>query len=279
MPNYINESLKPEDRLGQIGINKKGEKMKITKYIAYNNIEVTFMDEKKCVTRTQYVNFLMGNVKNYYSITHGNHGYIGKGNYTSEHRDENGKRISHESYDVWSSMHVRAENFDGKHPSYTDVKVCEEWWNYQNFAKWYEEHKYEVPWDDFLCLDKDILFPGNRIYSPEKCCLVPNKINEIYKNFNNYRKYNDNLPPGVTLRREKDRRTIGYRASTTILDEYELPTTVSKTFDNIFDAFCFYKQNKELYSKQMAEKYKFIIPKEVYNSMMNYKLITDYKFN
>ena len=135
MTKYLNESLPIDEREGQIGINKDGDKMKIIEYNTYEHIVVKFLDGKGCEVRTQYINFLKGCVKNYNKIIYGKHGYLGQGPYTTEHKDENGKRIIHNEYGIWKNIHERAGNFDGKHPSYEDVTVCEEWWNFQNFAK------------------------------------------------------------------------------------------------------------------------------------------------
>lgn len=46
----------------------------------------------------------------------------------------------------------------------------------------------------FFHLDKDILSPGNTVYSPDKCCFVSSRINNLI--FTSYKKSN-NLPIGV----------------------------------------------------------------------------------
>lgn len=273
MSKYLNESLPIDEREGQIGFNKDGNKMKIIEYNTYDDVIVMFLDGNECVIHTQYINFLKGYVKNYNKVVHGNHGFIGQGPYTSEHR-ENGKRVLHDEYKIWSGMHMRAENFDKKHPSYADVTICEEWWNYQNFAKWYEEHKYEIE-DDFLCIDKDLLNPESRIYSPETCCLIPNSINEIFRDYKNYK--HDELPIGITKR--NDYKTIKYRARTTSVNEFGEIVYVSKTTDDLFNAFIFYKEHKEKYIKFLAEKYKYYIEHKIYDQLINFKVTTTYDFN
>lgn len=274
MANLFNISLPIDERNGQIGFNKDGDKMQIIVYNGYDNIIVRFMDNWKCEVKTQYVNFIRGNVKNYNKVIYGNHGFLGQGPYTSEHKDKNGKRIIHNEYSIWKNMHERAGNFDGMHPSYVDVTVCEEWWNYQNFAKWYNDHKYEIK-GDFLCLDKDILNPTGRVYSPENCCLVPNTINEVFKDFVNYKR--DGLPIGVT--RRNDSKSIKYRARTTTVDETGRIVYKNKTFDNVLDAFNYYKECKEKYIKFLAEKYKNVIEEKVYKKLIEYEVTTKYDFN
>ena len=163
-------------------------------------------------------------------------------------------------------MHRRAENYDGEHPSYEDVTVCEEWWDYQNFAEWYEKNYYEIE-GDFLCLDKDIKDPFSRVYSPNTCILIPNVINEIFKKT---AVSNDGLPTGVY--RRTDTMVERYRSRTKILDENGKAKIVSKTTKTPEEAFEFYKENKEKYIKQMAEKYKNMITKELYEILMKYEV-------
>lgn len=270
MGKYLNESVPAKERVGQVGVNKDGDKMEIIDYNSYEDVIVEFLDGNGCVVHTQYINFLKGYVKNYNRVVYGNHGYLGQGPYSSEHRDENGKRILHNEYKIWAGMHKRAENFDGKHPSYKDVTVCKEWYNFQNFAKWYNEHKYALE-DDFLCLDKDILYPESRIYSPKTCCLIPNSINEIFKDFSNYK--NDGLPIGVT--RRTDSKSVRYRARTTSINEFGDVVYVNKTFTNVPDAYLFYKENKEKYVKFIAEKYKDVIDVNIYLKLIDFEVKTE----
>ena len=276
MSNYLNESLPVTDRIGQIGVNKDGDKMQIIEYYTYDDIEVKFLDGNNCVVHTQYVNFLKGSVKNYNKIIYGLHGYLGQGPYTSEHRDENGKRVLHNEYGIWRNIHERAGNFDSKHPSYKDVTVCEEWWNFQNFAKWYNERRYDTG-EDFLCIDKDLLVPGNREYAPDKCCLIPNSINEIFRNYENYKKNNDGLPAGI--HRRTDSKSIRYRSEGVYLDELGNKCKIRKTFTNALDAFIFYKDYKELYIQQLANKYKDKLDTNVYNILINYKISVNVDFS
>ena len=69
--------------------------------------------------------------------------------------------------------------------------MCDEWLNFQVFAKWHEKHSYEV--NERLHLDKDILYPGNKVYSPEKCLLVSQRINELFA----YKPKDNGLPVGI----------------------------------------------------------------------------------
>lgn len=164
-----------KNRLNETNINTKGEKMTIVEYKDRYNITVEF--ECGYRTKTTYPNFKKGNVKNvYYRSVYGI-GYIGEGNFKA---CKNKERNNY--YGIWSDMLRRcySEKYRDKKPSYVGCTVCEEWHNFQNFAKWYEENYYEFE-DEIMQLDKDILVKGNRVYSPKTCLILPNSINSIFK--------------------------------------------------------------------------------------------------
>ena len=81
------------------------------------------------------------------------------------------------AYQAWSNMLTRgySKKYKNERTTYKDVTVCEEWHNFQNFAKWFEEN-YIEGWH----LDKDILVKGNKVYSEGACCFVPPEINNLF---------------------------------------------------------------------------------------------------
>ena len=111
----------------------------------------------------------------YYATTYWDVGYIG----------EIGKNMDYEAktFRSWKNMLRRC--YDPVHSvkSYSDVTVCEEWLNFTNFYYWHLENDYALDGED-LQLDKDILIPGNRVYSPEACLLVPASVNLLFRRNN-----------------------------------------------------------------------------------------------
>lgn len=67
-------------------------------------------------------------------------------------------------YQSWCDMCARAGNRNGRNPSYSDVTVCERWLSYDNFFEDMADS-----WKPGLCLDKDSIKPGNRVYCKEYC--------------------------------------------------------------------------------------------------------------
>ena len=96
------------------------------------------------------------------------------------------------SYQCWSNMLKRCynKNVHNKQPTYKDCSVCNEWLCYANFEKWYDENYYEIE-GERTELDKDILFKGNKVYSPITCIFVPQRINTLFTKSN--RKFGINV--------------------------------------------------------------------------------------
>ena len=168
---------------------------------------------------------------------------------------ENGKI---ESYLRWHDMMNRCynKNFHEKHPQYKDCTVCEEWLNYSNFKLWYDQNKIAGM---KLDLDKDILFKGNKEYSPATVAFVPHEINTL---FVNGKKNRGDLPIGVHYDKERDK----FRAEMSFMGQ----AIKLGRFDTAELAFARYKEYKEDFIKDIAEQYKAEIPDKVYQAMMNW---------
>lgn len=103
-----------------------------------------------------------------------------------------------EYYERWASMLRRTSKpYIKRHPSYQGVSVCDEWLVFSTFKKWVksQEALYGKEQIDARHLDKDILVPGNKIYSPENCCFVLQSTNKL---FTNRAVARGDLPIGVT---------------------------------------------------------------------------------
>lgn len=89
----------------------------------------------------------------------------------------NGKQVTEPSYMRWMSMLARcyATYRHTVHKTYAACSVSPEWLYYSNFHKWYETQYKEPGWE----IDKDLLYPGNKVYGPEKCIFVPKSVNQF----------------------------------------------------------------------------------------------------
>ena len=100
-------------------------------------------------------------------------------------------------YDIWHNIVFRCNN--EKYPTYLQCSVCDEWKTFENFKQWYTDHYYKIGREK-MCVDKDILYKHNTIYSPRTCCIVPETINML---FTNRQRFRGSLPVGVTLKNGK----------------------------------------------------------------------------
>lgn len=252
-------------RIGEEAVNNQGCLMKIIKYINCDNIIIEFQDEYKAKIKTQYSHFLSGEIKNpYYKSVFGI-GMIG-----NKYPRSINNKITKE-YNTWSGMLRRC--FDAKHkeihPTYENATCCEEWLCYENFYEWLHSQPNFDKWIilDKSAIDKDILVKGNKIYSPDTCCLVPQIVNNLFIKSDSTR---GDLPIGVS----KKKNGFLSRCRNPITNERDC----LGTYSTLNEAFFTYKLHKENLIKQIAEiEYlKGNITKKCYDAMMNYQVeITD----
>lgn len=141
-------------------------KIRVTKYVNNREVHVIFVGTGYA-TKAQVVQLQRGEIKDPLVPNVSGVGYLGVGEYKS---CKQGK-ITKE-YRTWRDMLYRC--YSGKEPCYDKVEVCQQWWNFQNFAEWY--NKQRDSHKEGFELDKDILGNGT-LYSPETCSLVTKEDN------------------------------------------------------------------------------------------------------
>jgi len=241
------------NKIGEVVKNNKGTKMEIIKYRNKSDIDVKFLDKFHYIRKhTTYVNFKRGQIKNPYDKSVFDLGFVGDGKYMTFANKRPTKQ-----YISWFSMMRRCYSNLNYYSLYGGIcTVCDEWLDYQVFAKWYDENYIET--EERLHLDKDILYPGNKIYSPNNCLLVPQRINELFT----YKSKTDGLPIGI-------KRTDSGKFSSTYGGKY------LGSFNTLDKAFEIYKLHKEVNIKDVAEKYKDVISEKLYSALMNYEVLIE----
>lgn len=88
----------------------------------------------------------------------------------------NGKRVSCPYYVVWKNMLMRCycSKYQKTYPTHTGCWVAGEWLTFTNFRSWMIEQDWK-----YKHLDKDIINPVNKLYSPETCCFVTQVVNHL----------------------------------------------------------------------------------------------------
>lgn len=256
----MEQELIRQNRIGEVNTNTFGSLMEIIDYKDANNITVK-SDNGYILKEVQYGNFKRGKMRTPYDRSLFGHGYIGLGKYKTY--DSNYHKTP--EYQTWVNMLMRVyyTPYQEKQPTYIGCTICDEWLCFQTFADWYSENYYEVD-GERMQLDKDILFKGNKIYSPETCIFVPQRINSLFTKCNASR---GDLPVGVSS--NKDNKFVATSGLGTKVKHIGLYNTSE-------DAFMAYKEFKEQLIKDIADNLKDEIPKKLYDAMHNYIVeITD----
>lgn len=256
-------------RMGETNINKQGYIMKIIGYEKQSSIIVEFQDDYAARVNTSYTNFLSGHIINpYHPIVYGV-GIIG-----NKYPSTKNKKSSKEYY-TWVNMLMRCfdERYKQQYPTYKDVTCCESWILYENFYEWLHQQDNFIPWynGSRWALDKDILIKGNKVYSPETCCLVPNNVNTLFVAQDKRR---GGLPIGVRMTRDK----VKFQAECNNPFSDAHSSEYIGRYDTKEEAFYAYKKRKEEIIKQIAsfEYANGNITKNIYNAMIRYEIeITD----
>lgn len=243
-------------KIGETNTNTQGLNMTIIRYKNASEIDVQF-DDGFISNNKQYYAFQNGKIKNPYAPSVYGIGYIGEGKYRST---INGKQTI--QYKMWQRMLERCydEKYHKNKPTYKECTVCDEWLCLQNHGVWFDENYYTVS-DQVMCLDKDILSKGNKIYSPETCVFIPNKINTLFIKCDSVR---GEYPVGVCYSKK-------YKKYQSQLSENEKIIHLG-LFDTPLQAFEAYKTEKEKHIKEVADEYKGIIPNKVYEAMYRYEV-------
>ena len=105
---------------------------------------------------------------------------------------------SNVAYSIWNGIYIRCYK---EKNVYEGAFMCDLWKNNKDaFAEWWNSEYYECNGES-MAVDKDLLFPGNKEYSPEKCCIIPQSLNTMLSNCKKHKlpkwKSSLNLPLGV----------------------------------------------------------------------------------
>ena len=224
----------------------------VVNYTNYDDVTVKFV-ETGYETKTRMDNLKLGKVKDYLHPSIYGKGILGEGFKQSDSQSY--------SFQLWKNMLKRcySEVSFKKSPSYEQCLTSETFNDYQQFKTWCNSQlgSGNTGWE----LDKDILVKGNKIYSEDTCCFVPKEINLLLVKHDKGR--GDYLL-GVDY--HKNRKQFRARCSDKHLG----------WFNTELEAFYAYKEAKETYIKEVANKWKDKIDPKVYEALMKYEVeITD----
>ena len=254
---YLNE-VNYKDCVGKILKSKNFGDFKIVKYNDSYNVEIQFL-KTGFETKVQLVQVKSGEIKDPYSPSVFGVGIFG----TKYPSTINGRNIK--EYVLWQRMLERcySDGFKKKNPTYIDCEVSENFKSYEYFYEWcYKQIGFCVGGFE---LDKDLLLKGNKVYSENTCIFIPAEINLLLIKRDASRgehligvswcKRDKAFVAQVSRNKGKPER-LGY-------------------FKTEIEAFNAYKKAKEVFVKEVAEKWKSQIDERAYEALMNYQVEID----
>jgi hypothetical protein len=146
------------------------------------------------------------------------------------------KGFPNADYAAWSDMLMRCycETYQKSYPTYKGCSVCAEWLRFSTFRIWYSTN-----YKEGFELDKDLLVPGNKVYSPDTCRYVPHYINSLLLSSNSRRgEYPLGVSKSYNLYLASCRSSTGKR--------------LTQTFSTVDEAASWYKQTKKRVIKEQA---------------------------
>ncbi|HHB9680583.1 TPA: hypothetical protein ACOAY7_002966 [Vibrio cholerae] len=246
-------------RVGDRFTTRRGFSFKIIKYYNATNVIIRFDPDGLCedgyVKRTTNHSIKTGTIDYLFERSSAGVGYAGyeKGQIPKD------KHIK----DVWSKMLQRCYKPSQKDKkAYLDCTVCEEWHCYKNFYFWYKHQMSSSYYQEGYQLDKDIILSGNKVYCPEYCRLVPEKINSFLNNFTDSR--NTGLPNGVNWKEANKK----YQVS--IKDENSKRKYLGITNDIVYGDRL-YREEKNRIARVLAERYDGLVCPDIINILRNFK--------
>ena len=259
---YLNE-VDYKDCIGKICRSLNSGDFKIVKYNNSRNVDIQFINTG-FETSSQLEHIKNGNVKDPYVASVHGVGVAGA-KYPSK---ING--VKTKEHTLWCNMLKRcySDDFKKKNPTYEGCEVSENFKSYEYFYEWcnrqigFGNEGNESPFH----LDKDLLIKGNKVYSENTSVFIPREINSVLTKCTASRgenligvcwsKTNKAFMAQVCKSKGK-REHLGF-------------------FKTELEAFEAYKQAKESFVKEQANKWKGQIDIRAYNALMNYTVeITD----
>lgn len=147
-----------------------------------------------------------------------------------------------------------------KFPTYKDVSVGDNFKDFQFFAEWCNK-QVGFGTESFV-LDKDIIYPKNKVYSENTCVFVPAGMNSF---FTFVRSSDRGLPVGVTWCESEGK----YKSYCSQLNGKN--KTLGR-FNNPEDAYIAYCVYKEKMAVKLANAYKDTVDSRVTEALLDFKV-------
>ena len=254
---YLND-ISHKDCVGKVCKSKLSGDFKILKYNDSYNVEIQFLDTG-FETVARLGDIRNGEVKDHFSPSVYGIGIVG----TKYPVSEGG--VLTKEYRLWCNMLQRcySDTYQKKRPTYEGCECSENFKSYECFYEWC--HKQVGFGECKFQLDKDLLVKGNKVYSENTCIFIPQEINSML--LKSDKKRGEYLI-GVSWNKRN-------KAFVAMVSRSKSESEYLGLFNTELEAFKAYKQAKESFVKEQAEKYKSQIDPRAYNALMSYQVDID----
>ena len=245
-----------KDCIGKVCKSLNSGGFKILKYNNATNVEIQFLKTGfEIVAQLEHIR--KGSVKDPHSPSVCGVGILGV-KYPPSINGRNTKE-----YDLWYSMLRRcySDTLKKRYPTYEDCEVSENFKSYEYFYEWCQK-QIGFSTDGFE-LDKDLLLKGNKFYSENTCIFIPSEINSLLTKSTASR--GEHLI-GVYFNKKS-------KAFVAMVSRNKGQPEYLGLFKTEIEAFNAYKEAKESFVKEQAEKWKDKIDSRAYNALLNYQVV------
>ena len=255
---YLND-VSYKNCVGKVCKSKSSGDFKILKCNGAKNVEIQF-SQTGFETTVPLGSIRNGYVKDPYSPSVYGVGVLGTKYLASI------SGVQTKEYNLWQHMLKRcySDKYQKKYPTYEGCEVSDNFKSYEYFYEWC--HKQVGFNNKDWHLDKDLLIKGNKVYSESTCVFIPAEVNTLL----------------VKSTASRGEYLIGVCWSNT---HKAFKAQVSKSkgkrehlgyFNTEIEAYNTYKQAKESFIKEQADKWKSQIDPRAYEALMKYTVeITD----
>ena len=254
---YLND-VNYKDCVGRVYKSLNSGDFKVLKYNGARDVEIQFVSTN-FETSVELGNIRNGKVKDPYLPSIYGVGIVG-----TEYPINEGGVLTKE-YVLWTGMLERcySDTYKKKRPTYEGCEVSDNFKSYEYFYDWCNKQiGFGVKgWH----LDKDLLIKGNKVYSENTCVFLPREINQVL----------------VKRTASRGEHLIGVywhskgKAFRAQVNKNKGKPEHLGSFNTELEAFNAYKQAKETFIKEQANKWKDKIDGRAYNALMNYEVNID----
>lgn len=176
-----------------------------------------------------------------------------------------------QKYNLKNNMKTRCynANYYKIWKNYEGCSICDEWLeDKKSFYEWVDHNYYVIKGEPSVELDKDIIVPGNKVYSPDTCIFVPKRINDLFEHIHGRKK--NGLPVGVSYSEKKGKYSANVSKSYDSKDGKKKNRYLG-CYDTPQEAYEVYKHHKKAEIIYIADKYKDVIPDKLYQAMISWE--------